>query len=152
MANRVFGQNFEKKGLKQKKWISTSSFTYWNRLGIKFQLKLTISIFWTKLSQKGYIRSLKNENHHRFLHIRFSICSKFQFQLTILIFRKKFPPKKILPVKNRKNKHRRWVLHIRISVSIKYQLKLTILISWTKFVQKEYFQSKTDKRNTTNGF
>ena len=37
-----------------------------NSLGTKFQLKLTILNFWTKLTQKGYFHSKKekkNENH-----------------------------------------------------------------------------------------
>ena len=36
-------------------------------LGIKYQLKLTILIFWTKLSEKGYnirLKTEKSESHH----------------------------------------------------------------------------------------
>ena len=55
-----------------------------NSLGIKFQLKLKILNFWTKLIQKGHCRSKttttkKNGNPHRILHIRISLSSKFQF-------------------------------------------------------------------------
>ena len=57
-------------------------------VGTKFQIKLTISKFWIKLTQKSYFRSkkVKNENHYPILHIAVSLCSKFQFQQTILIF------------------------------------------------------------------
>ena len=46
-----------------------------------------------------------------------------------------------------------WMLHIRISLSTNFQLKLTIAIFWTKFAKKgSYFQSKTDKIDTTIEF
>ena len=37
----------------------------------KFQVKMTIWNFWTKLTQKAYFQSekQKNENHHRILYI-----------------------------------------------------------------------------------
>ena len=57
-----------------------------NSLGTKFQLKLTILNFWTKLTQKGYFHSKKeekNENHHQVLHIGNSLRSKFQLQQII---------------------------------------------------------------------
>ena len=40
-------------------------------VGIKFQLKLTVSNFMTKLTQKGYFQYKEgtSENHHRILHI-----------------------------------------------------------------------------------
>ena len=61
--------------------------------------------------------------------------------------------KSILPVKNTKNEHHYWILHIRISLSTNFQLKLTIAIFWTKFAKKgSYFQSKTDKIDTTIEF
>ena len=44
-------------------------------------------------------------------------------------------------------------IHIRISLSTNFQLKLTIEIFWTKFAKKgSYFQSKTDKIDTTIEF
>ena len=50
-----------------------------NSVGIKFHLKVTILIFWTKLTQRGYLQSKKqNENHQRTLDTRISICSNFQ--------------------------------------------------------------------------
>ena len=40
-------------------------------VGTKFQLKLTILNFWTKLTQKSHFQSKKenNENHHQIVHI-----------------------------------------------------------------------------------
>ena len=60
--------------------------------------------------------------------------------------------KSILP-ETQKNEHHYWILHIRISLSTNFQLKLTIAIFWTKFAKKgSYFQSKTDKIDTTIEF
>ena len=61
-------------------------------------------------------------------------------------------PKRVFLVSNRKSEHHHWILHIRISVGTKFQLKLTSLIFWTKFLPKGYFQSKTNKMNTTIEF
>ena len=61
-------------------------------------------------------------------------------------------PRKIFMVKNRKIEHHHWILLIQISLGTKFQLKLTILIFWTKFAQKGYFQSKTEKVNSTTEF
>ena len=46
---------------------------------IVYQLKLTILNIWTKLTQKGYFQSKKeeNENHHQILDIRISLGSKY---------------------------------------------------------------------------
>ena len=76
-----------------------------NSLGTKFQLKLAILNFWTKLTHKGYFRSKKrkkNENHHRILHIQIILDFKFQLQQTILIFWNKFLKKRILSWKTEK--------------------------------------------------
>ena len=59
-------------------------------LGTKFRLNLTLLIFWTKLTQKGYFRSKERGNCHRILHIRIILGSKFQFIQTILIFETNF--------------------------------------------------------------
>ena len=85
--------------------------------------------FWTRLTQKG------NGNHHRILHIRISLSSKFQLQQTILTFWNEFHIKRIPLVKNRKNEHHHCYTE--------FQLKKTIFIILHKFSQKGYFQSKT---------
>ena len=55
--------------------------------------------------------------------------------------------------KTQKNDYHYWILHIQISLSTNFQLKLTIAIFWTKFFKKgSYFQSKTDKIDTTIEF
>ena len=52
----------------------------------------------------------------------------------------------ILPVKNTKNEHPYWILHIQISLSTKSK-------SLDQICQKgSYFQSKTDKADTTIEF
>ena len=69
-------------------------------------------------------------------------------------FRNKFPKKRYTSArKHKKNDYHYWILHIRISLSANFQLKLTIAIFWTKFAKKgSYFQSKTDKIDTTIEF
>ena len=51
-------------------------------LDTKFQLKLTVLKFWNKLAQKNitYLKQKKYENHHRILHTRNSLGSKFELQ------------------------------------------------------------------------
>ena len=106
--------------------------------------------FWIKFTRKGYFQTKKNENYHRILHIQINLDSKFQLQQTILIFGTNFQKKY---TSSRKQKNHYWILHIRISLSTNFQLKLTIAIFWTKFAKKgSYFQSKTDKIDTTIEF
>ena len=87
MAIGFFQKNLEK-GLKQNKWTSQNLYIR-NSMGIKFQLKLTILIFWTKLTQKGIsnLNRTKDKNHHRVLHIlqvpNFSFNKQFWFLETI---------------------------------------------------------------------
>ena len=104
------------------------------RAGVSiFSRKLTIFNFWTKLTQKIYFQSkIENSgNHHRILHIRISLGSRFQLQQFWFFGRNS--QKRAFPIKNRKNEPRHWVMHIRISLNTKFQLKLIILIFWTKF-------------------
>ena len=66
MPNRFFGQNFQK--------ISTTEFGLHQRqilhvrnsLGTKFQVKLTVLKFWSKITQKEHFRSKKQEKN---LHV-----------------------------------------------------------------------------------
>ena len=89
MPNGFFRQNSQKKGPKGPSVYHHQILYIQNSLGIKFQLKLAILNFWTKLTHKGYFRSKKrkkNENHHRILSIQIILDFKFQLQQTILIF------------------------------------------------------------------
>ena len=77
-------------------------------IGTKFDLKLTLLNFWTKLMQKEYFQSKKYlrfiksiKKYHQILNIQINLGSKFHLQQTILSF-EKFPKKRIFPVKNRK--------------------------------------------------
>ena len=71
-----------KQGPKTKKWTSPSFLSICSSLGDRYQPKLTILNFWTKLIQKGYFQSKKknNENHYWVLYIRISLGSMFQLQ------------------------------------------------------------------------
>ena len=70
-----------------------------------------------------------------------------------MIFGKNFQKKGYFRSKAQKNKHPYWILHIRINLSTNFQLRLTTAIFWTKFAKKgNYFQSKTDKIDTTIEF
>ena len=59
------------------------------------------SLVGSKNSCKTFIVSLngKSEHHHRILYIRIYLSTKFQLELTILIFRTKFPQKGCFPSK-----------------------------------------------------
>ena len=60
----------------------------------KFQLKLTIFIFWTKFDQKGFSGlKQKKSHHHWILQIGISLGAKFQLKLTFLNFWTKFAQK-----------------------------------------------------------
>ena len=82
-----------KKGLKQKSEHYHQVFSILNSLNTKFQPKMTSLNFWTKLTQKGYFQSKKenNENHHQILHIRISLILYLNFNN--FYFWNKFPKK-----------------------------------------------------------
>ena len=83
-------------------------------LGTKFQLKLTILIFWIEFVQKVFpVKNRKSEQHHWILHIRISLGTKFQLKLTILIFLTKFAQKG----KNEK------IAFVRASMVVSYHVK-----------------------------
>ena len=90
-------------------------------------------------------------SYHQILHIQICVDSKFHFLQTISTSTNQ--KKGHLRSKTQKNDNHYWILHIRISLSTNFQLKLTIAIFWTKFAKKgSYFQSKTDKIDTTIEF
>ena len=59
MPNKLFAQNLQKK-IQNRKMIITIEF-YIFEIGIKFQCKLKMFNFWTKLIQKRYFRSKKEK-------------------------------------------------------------------------------------------
>ena len=125
---------------------------FWNSLGAKFQLKLTTSNIWAKLTQKWYFWC-KNEKKIilKFYILVLLFVPNFNFNENCWVL-EQISPKRRLPVKNRKNKHHHWTFHILVSLSIKFLLKLTILVSWIKFGKKDSFQLQTEKANTTFEF
>ena len=88
-------------GIKQKNWTPSLNSAYSN-WSTKFQLKLTILIFWIKFSPKRVfsIKNRKSEHHHWIMHIQISLGTKFQLKLTILIFWTKFVQKGRFQCKN----------------------------------------------------
>ena len=100
-------------------------------LGTKFQLKLTILVFWTKFAQKEYLQSkIEKINITTEVWIlelvevpSFSLNWQFRF------FGPNLPKKCIFSLKH-------WILQIQISQSSKLQVKLTVFIFWTKFMKK----------------
>ena len=65
-------------------------------LGAKFQLKLTISIFWTKFGQKRRLQPKSKQVHSAIELFIFQLVlatTKFQLKLRILIFWIKFAQK-----------------------------------------------------------
>ena len=121
-------------------------------LGTKFQLKLTILIFWLDLPEKGFFGLKKKKlTPHIFyiiLHIQISLVRNFSSNWQFWFFGPNLH-KNIFLVKNWKSEHHHWIPHIQISLGTKFQLKLTILIFLTRFTQKGFFWSKTEKVNTT---
>ena len=113
-------------------------------LGTKFQLKLTILIFWTKFAPKMVfsVENGKSEQHHQILHIRINIDTKFQLKLSILIFWTKFFQKGFFWWKTKK-------VNITIEFFI-FELVWTpnwmsrLGIFWAKFAQGGCFWSKTE--------
>ena len=118
----IVGPNFPKKGvsgLKQKKWTSPANSAY----STKFQIKLTILIFWDNFSQKD-VSSLKQKKRGSPLNFTFwiSLANTFQWKLTVFFFSFFIYifSESLLPVENRKSKYHHWILHIRISQSTKF--------------------------------
>ena len=118
------------------------------RLGTKFQLKLTVLIFFTRFAQKGFsgLKQKKWTPHifYIILHIHISLVRNFSSNWQFWFFGPNLP-KKVFPVENRENEHYHGILHIWISLGTKFQLKLIILSFRAKFTQKRYFQSKTEQ-------
>ena len=90
--------------------------------------------FWTRLTQKG------NGNHHRILHIRISLSSKFQLQQTILTFWNEFHIKRIPLVKTEK-------MNITIAIP-NFSLKKQFSLFCTNFPKKDTFSLKHETNMT----
>ena len=125
-------------------WISHIEIS----LGTKFQLKLTIWLFWLDLPKKGFAdpKQKKWTPHifHIILHIQVSLKRNFSSNWQFWFFGSNLP-KKVFPVENRKSEHHDRILHIWISLGTKCQLKLIILNFWIKFTQKRYFRLKKEQ-------
>ena len=123
-----------------------------SRVATKICLKITLLNFWIKLTQKGYLRTKKMKIFIEFYIFKLIKILNFSFNKQFW-FSEKISEKSILLVENTKNEHHYWILHIEISLSTNFQFKLTIAYFWTKFAKKgSYFQSKTDKIDTTIEF
>ena len=85
----------------------------------KFQLKLTIFIFWTKFAQKGYFRSETEK-----VNSTIEFCT-WQFRLLDQIYSKSI--------------HHHWILDILISLGSKLQLRLTFLIIFPLRIQQTLY-------------
>ena len=135
-------------GPKQKKKDKQRHLILHNRIssGTKFQVELTILVFWTRLIQKGFFQSKTNKLNTTIEFCKFELVKipDFNLEFTILSFWNNFSQKGIIPVKNRKSEHLYWVLHVRISLATKFQFKLTFFYFLTNFAQKGNFQSKTE--------
>ena len=86
-----------------------------NSLDTKFQLKLTILIFWTKFAKKGYFQSKAEK-----LNITIEFCifelvqePNFSASTDIFYFLDQVCPKRVFSVKNGKSKHHHWILDFR---------------------------------------
>ena len=111
-------------------------------LGTKFQLKLTILVFWTKICPKRVflVKNRKSKHQHWIVNIRISQTDNSDFLDQIC------PKKGIFGAKWKK-----WTppLNSPYSNQYRYQIStLTILIFLSKFIQKGYFWSKTENITT----
>ena len=64
------------------------------------------------------VKNGKSEHHHRILHIRISLGTKFYLELTILIFFDQICTKREFPVENAK------IAFVRVSMVVTYYIKL----------------------------
>ena len=139
MPNKVFPVNNWK--IEHPYWI----LHIWISLGTKFQFKLTILFFWPNLQNKVLpINNWKIDHPYWVLHFWISAGTKFQLKLTILIFWTKFTPKEYL-AKIGKNGTTYKFCIFQISPN-------QISTARMKFTPKGYFQSKTEKVNSTTKF
>ena len=109
--------------------------------------------FWFKLTQKGYFRTKKTKITIELYIFKLIKILNFSFNKPFWFLEQISKKKYTSSRKHKKNEHHYWILHIRISVSDNFQLKLTSAIFLTTFAKKgSYFQSKTDKLDTTIEF
>ena len=126
-------------------WISLIQIS----LGTKFQLKLTIMIFFDQIYPKKGFPDLKQKKwtphiSYIILPTQIGLMRNFSSNWQFLFFESNLH-KKVSPVENRKSEHHHGILHIWISLGAKFHLKLIILSFWTKFTRKRYFQLKTEQ-------
>ena len=101
--------NFSKNGIfgwKEKSQLHFWILLIWISLDTKFQLKLTILIFWTKFTHVVFLekKNRKSEHQHWNLNIQINLDIEVQFKLTILFFfpRPNLPKEGISGQKQRK--------------------------------------------------
>ena len=101
--------NFSKNGIfgwKEKSQLHFWILLIWISLDTKFQLKLTILIFWTKFTHGVFLekKNRKSEHQHWNLNIQINLDIELQFKLTILFFfpRPNLPKEGISGQKQRK--------------------------------------------------
>ena len=106
------------------------------RLSIKFQLKLTIYIFWTKFVQKISISILKQIQWAPRFNFSYLNWSRYKILLwtKVLNFWTKYAQ-----IKTNKSERPYWMVDIEISLSTKFQLKLAILIFFNQICSKRAF-------------
>ena len=133
-------------GLKQKKWTQPLNSAYSISPGTKFQLKVTILIFWTKFAQRGcfWSKTEKMKSTIEFCIFELVWVPNFSLSWQFWFLGPRFP-KRVIPVKNIKSEHHHWILHIQISGGTKFQFKLTILIFFYQICSKKEFPVENGK-------
>ena len=140
MPNGFFGQNFQVENRKSEHhhWILHIR----SSLGTKFQVKLTVFIFWPKLHKKvSFWAKFTEKTYFQTKTEKVNITIEF----CIFEFWDSICPKRLFLVENRESELHYWVMQVEISLGTKFHLKLMILIFWTKFARKGYSRSKTEK-------
>ena len=128
---------------KQKEWTSLLNSHARISIGTKFQLKVTILMFWTKCAKKECSQwaTKKREYLHWFLHSRISVPTKFWLQLVILTFWSIFSPKGYFILKTKK-------MNITLNSACSNYSSYQILTSTDKF---DFFDQICTKRRFAPG-
>ena len=131
---------------KSEKMNTTRKFCIFKSVYIlNFSLSWQFQFFWANLPNKVFsISNWKIEHHYWVLHIWISTGTKFPLKPTILIFWTKFTPKEYLAKIGKK-----WTTYKFCIFQIS---RNQISTARMKFTPKGYFQSKTEKVNSTTKF
>ena len=110
-------------------------------LGTKFQVKMTVLIFWTKFLPKKSVFVLNHKKSTPPLNAAYGNYSwhKTSAYTNNFNFSDQTSWKRVFLIENWKNQHHHWSLHIQISLqSILKYLRQTLLFMWNSALQQKF--------------